>query len=77
MLRGMSEKREHPNDPLHGVTLETMLNDLVDFYGWDETALKIIRRISAHNDIICSMIFDPLERDITSARQAVASDVRA
>ena len=41
MLMGMSAKREHPNDPLHGVTLEKMLTDLVDFYGWDDMACRI------------------------------------
>ncbi len=34
-------KREHPNDPLHGVKLETMLNELVDYYGWDDLAFRI------------------------------------
>jgi uncharacterized protein (DUF2132 family) len=24
------------NNPLHGVTLETLLSRLVDFYGWDK-----------------------------------------
>ena len=24
------------NDPLHGVTLEQILNILVDYYGWDK-----------------------------------------
>lgn len=37
----MSEKREHPNDPMHGVTLEKMLQDLVDYYGWDDMASRI------------------------------------
>ncbi|MGJ8673078.1 VF530 family DNA-binding protein [Rubritalea sp.] len=37
----MSEKREHPNDPLHGVKLETMLTDLVEYYGWDDMACRI------------------------------------
>lgn len=27
---------DHPNDPLHGLTLETILTRLVDHYGWDE-----------------------------------------
>lgn len=27
--------RSHPNDPLHGVTLETVLNRLVEYYGWE------------------------------------------
>jgi uncharacterized protein (DUF2132 family) len=29
------------NDPLHGVTLETILTDLVDLLGWEEMARKI------------------------------------
>jgi uncharacterized protein (DUF2132 family) len=29
------------NNPLHGVTLEDMLLDLVDFYGWDGLASRI------------------------------------
>ena len=35
------EKREHPNDPLHGVKLETMLTELVEEYGWDDLAFRI------------------------------------
>jgi uncharacterized protein (DUF2132 family) len=35
----MSEN--HPNDPLHGVTLETVLRNRVDRYGWDELADRI------------------------------------
>ena len=30
-----------PRNPLHGVTLERMLTDLVDFYGWDGMARRI------------------------------------
>ncbi len=30
------------NNPLHGLKLETMLQELVDFYGWDilDTAMR-------------------------------------
>ncbi len=35
MFRGMS------NDPLHGITLERMLTELVDAYGWDDLAFRI------------------------------------
>mgnify|MGYP001817442209 CR=1 FL=1 len=45
-----------------------------DFYGWDERALKIIRSISQHNDIVCTLVFDPLERDISKASKLVVSD---
>ncbi len=27
---------EQPNNPLHGITLENLLNQLVDHYGWEE-----------------------------------------
>ena len=29
------------NDPLHGITLERMLNELVDEYGWDDLSFRI------------------------------------
>ena len=32
---------EHPNNPLHGMTLEKVVDRLVDHYGWEELALKI------------------------------------
>lgn len=28
--------QEHPNNPLHGVTLAMMVEQLVDYLGWDE-----------------------------------------
>lgn len=32
---------QHLNDPLHGVTLEALLTDLVARYGWEELAARI------------------------------------
>lgn len=32
-------------DPLHGITLERLLKELVEYYGWDE--------LGAHIDINC------------------------
>jgi uncharacterized protein (DUF2132 family) len=37
----MPAMQAHPNDPLHGVTLETVLRTLVDRYGWFELAERI------------------------------------
>lgn len=37
----MAEAHEHPNDPLHGVTLEMMLRRLVNKYGWPGLAKRI------------------------------------
>lgn len=35
----MSE--EQPNNPLHGVTLKVILEDLVSRYGWEELGARI------------------------------------
>ncbi|WP_299999837.1 VF530 family protein [uncultured Cedecea sp.] len=32
---------EHARDPLHGVTLEALLNQLVDNYGWERLAKEV------------------------------------
>lgn len=32
---------EQPNNPLHGITLETIVTQLVDHYGWDELGRRI------------------------------------
>lgn len=45
-----------------------------DFHGWSDACLDVIRRISQHNDIICGLVFDPLERDIAQAERLVVSD---
>ena len=35
---------EQPHNPLHGLTLERMLTDLVDYYGWEELGGRIAVR---------------------------------
>lgn len=45
-----SMPQQHPNDPLHGITLEAMLTQLVARYGWPHLAEAI--------QIRCFM-FDP------------------
>ena len=32
---------EQPNNPLHGITLEKLLVQLVDHYGWEELGAQI------------------------------------
>jgi uncharacterized protein (DUF2132 family) len=32
---------DQPNNPLHGITLEKMLNQLVEHYGWDALGREI------------------------------------
>ena len=33
---------EHSTDPLHGITLEMILTQLVKRYGWDELGKRIV-----------------------------------
>ena len=37
----MPSPSSHPNDPLHGVTLETIVRQLEEWYGWDEMGDRI------------------------------------
>lgn len=46
------------NNPLHGITLETMVTELVARYGWDELAERIpIRCFSSDPSIASSLKF--------------------
>ena len=37
----MSTPPFHPRDPLHGITLENILNQLVERHGWEEMGYRI------------------------------------
>ena len=58
-------------DILHGVTLEMMLNELVEFYGWDELGRRIkIRCFNFDPSVKSSLQFlrkTPWARDKTEA----------
>ena len=41
MSKQSNLQREQPNNPLHGITLKTILLELIAEYGWGELALKI------------------------------------
>jgi uncharacterized protein (DUF2132 family) len=46
------------HDPLHGVTLERMLNELVDHFGWPELGVRIpIRCFDTDPSIASSLKF--------------------
>ncbi len=45
-----------PKDPLHGLTLARMLEDLVDFYGWAGLAERIALRCFADQPSINSSL---------------------
>lgn len=45
-----------PNNPLHGLTLEQLLNELVSFYGWHGLGQKIDIRCFTHDPSIGSSL---------------------
>lgn len=50
--------KEQPNNPLHGKTLEMILNELVDIYGWEELGSLInIRCFNQNPSIKSSLTF--------------------
>ncbi|MGJ8632415.1 MAG: VF530 family DNA-binding protein [Luteolibacter sp.] len=46
----------HPNDPLHGYTLEIIITRLVEEYGWDELSDRIRIRCFANDPSIKSTL---------------------
>ncbi len=52
----MSEQQ--PNNPLHGMTLEQIVNSLVEHYGWDELGNRIdIRCFNSDPSVKSSLKF--------------------
>ena len=45
-----------PNNPLHGVTLEQLLNQLVAYHGWEALGQKIEIRCFTHDPSIASSL---------------------
>ena len=37
----MSEKEKQANNPMHGITLEKIVNSLVEHYGWGELGMYV------------------------------------
>jgi uncharacterized protein (DUF2132 family) len=51
-----SDSAERSNDPLHGVTLETILKRLVKNLGWEEMGSRITIRCFTDNPSISSSL---------------------
>lgn len=47
---------EQPKNPLHGVRLDTILEALVDHYGWDELGERIEIRCFTHDPSVKSSL---------------------
>ena len=44
------------NNPLHGITLEKLLNELVAYYGWPELGLQVDIRCFTHEPSVASSL---------------------
>ncbi len=48
--------REHPRDPLHGITLETIVTALVAHFGWEELGEHVRIRCFTHDPSVQSSL---------------------
>ena len=46
----------HPHDPLHGITLETIVTRLVGRHGWAELGKRVPVRCFRHNPTVKSSL---------------------
>ena len=48
----------HPNDPLHGISLEKLLTALIERYGWEEMGRRVdIRCFKVDPNLKSSLVF--------------------
>lgn len=47
---------KQPNNPLHGVKLEQIINDLVSYYGWEHLGTRITIRCFTHDPSVKSSL---------------------
>ena len=52
----MPELASHPRDPLHGITLEIIINQLVQRHGWSEMGRRIPVRCFQFNPSVKSAL---------------------
>ena len=52
----MTSPVNHPRDPVHGITLENILNDLVQRHGWGEMGRRIPVRCFQFNPSVKSSL---------------------
>ena len=48
--------QDQPNNPLHGITLKTIVEELVDFYGFEELGSRINIRCFTHDPSVKSSL---------------------
>ena len=52
----MTDTPPQPRNPLHGVTLARMVEDLADYYGWAELGQRIAIRCFTHEPSVASSL---------------------
>jgi uncharacterized protein (DUF2132 family) len=52
----MTSPVSHPRDPLHGITLESIINQLVQRHGWGEMGRRINIRCFQYNPTVKSSL---------------------
>jgi len=45
-----------PNNPLHGIKLQQIVEELVDYYGWEQLSLRINIRSFTHEPSVKSSL---------------------
>ena len=48
--------QEHPRDPLHGITLEKIVTELVAHFGWPELGERVRIRCFTHDPSVSSSL---------------------
>ncbi|MCE2570438.1 VF530 family protein [Motilimonas eburnea] len=56
MTKPNNQKPTQANNPLHGITLEKLLTEMVDYYGWEELGARINIRCFTHDPSIKSSL---------------------
>ena len=56
VIRHMLMSVSHPRDPLHGITLETIIKELVERYGWAEMGKRVPIRCFLHDPSVKSSL---------------------
>lgn len=79
-LKASSSKNENIqlNEALKIITASAKHDDLIILIGdgmaVDETSAKYITTLAAHNDVIATLIYDPLEKELTKSASLFLSD---
>lgn len=65
----MQSQDHQPNNPLHGITLKSIVTELVEHYGWEELAQRIPVNCFMHDPSVNSTL--KFLRKISWARDKV------